>query len=61
MREVRRTASGAATGAVPVSVEQAFHQCANSVRLSGAGHRAEGLRPERQATLAADIKDRHDF
>jgi len=34
-----------------VPVEQAFHLRTNSVRLSGAGQRAEGLRPERESTL----------
>jgi hypothetical protein len=41
----------ATAGRCRVPVEQAFHLRTNSVRLSGAGQRAEGLRPERESTL----------
>jgi hypothetical protein len=42
---------GATSGRRRVPVEQAFHLRTNSVRLSGADQRAEGLRPERESTL----------
>jgi len=40
-------------GRCRVPVKQAFGLRTNGVRLSGAGQRAEGLRPERESTLSA--------
>jgi hypothetical protein len=46
--------SAATAGRRRVAVEQAFHLRMSSM-LSGAGQRAEGLRPERKSTLTFSL------
>src|SRR5438067_10225668 len=50
LREVRHAASVRNLGPAPCAGRRGLSPAYDSVRLSGAGQRAEGLRPEREST-----------